>query len=389
MFFNLHDEIGTSLRIIQVIPHVGNEASGPSYSGVRLSQSLALLNNEVLLLSVKDGQLKDNDQFSHRVYRKCSFPDKLWRSPRLLEALRTETKSASIVHSHGMWVMPNVYPGWATRRTAARLVISPRGTLSNWALSRSEYIKRLFWRLLQEPAIRHADCFHATAESEYEDVRRLGFCQPVCIIPNGIDVPEFIPKTAKDIRTLLFLGRVHPKKGIDILLHAWRAVMDRYSEWRLRIVGPDNEGYLPLMQKLAIDLKLERVEFAGPLFGEDKITSYREAELFVMPTHSENFGIVVAEALASGTPAIVTNGAPWAGLNTHSAGWWIDIGVDPLVACLEKTLAMAPHSLAGRGAAGREWMLSEFSWGRVATMMDGTYRWLLKGGEAPSWVKIH
>src|SRR5690606_30834270 len=96
-----------------------------------------------------------------------------------------------VLHNHSLWMMPNVYPGWATKRTLnIPLVVSPRGTLSPWALNRSRWKKKMFWHLLQKPAIRHAACFHATAESEYHDIRRIGFDQPICIIPNGIHIPH-------------------------------------------------------------------------------------------------------------------------------------------------------------------------------------------------------
>jgi len=293
----------------------------------------------------------------------------------------------SIVHSHGLWQMPNVYPGWATKHCQTPLVISPRGMLSTWALNYSKWSKRVFWSLVQGPAISHAACFHATAESEYEDIRRMGLQQPVSIVPNGIDVPEYVEKPDHANKTLLFLGRIHPKKGIDNLLRAWAAVMDRHLEWSLCVAGVDEIGYLNHLRVLARELKLKRVKFTGPLFGIDKLTAYRMAHLYVLPTHSENFGMTVAEALAAGTPAIVTKGAPWAGLEQHHAGWWIDVGLDPLVACLERALACTLKDLVTMGLLGRRWMLQDYSWEKVGSMMHGTYLWLEQGGETPRWVR--
>ena len=133
---------------------------------------------------------------------------------------------------------------------------------------------------------------------------------------------------------------------------------------------------------------LKRVVFRGPLFGEEKLQAYREADLYVLPTHSENFGITVAEALAAGTPTIVTHGAPWAGLAEHGAGWWIDVGVEPLVACLEKALSTSPQCLGEMGKAGHEWMKRDFSWERISAQFLVTYRWMLTGGEPPPWVRF-
>jgi glycosyltransferase involved in cell wall biosynthesis len=374
------------MRIIQIVPHISNEASGPSYSVVRLPQSIALLDNDVLLMSVSDVHLPDNGHFSHLVFPKAAFPPKLCRSPQLYNELGRKSMNADIVHSHSLWELPTVYPGWVTKGNSSNLVISPRGTLSIWALSRSALRKRVFWKIIQEPSMRHASCFHATAECEYDDIRRAGFRQPICIIPNGVDVPELVSKPSSKIRTLLFLGRLHPIKGVNILLHAWHAVMGRFPGWQLRIVGPDNDGYLAEMRSLAAELNLMRVEFAGALFGEDKLHAYRTADLFVLPTHSENFGMTVAEALAAGTPAIVSKGAPWSGLVATGAGWWIDIGKDSLVACLEEALLSSTSDLTKMGLRGRNWMKRDYSWDHVGQRMADTYKWILHGGNKPEWV---
>jgi glycosyltransferase involved in cell wall biosynthesis len=293
-----------------------------------------------------------------------------------------------------MWQMNAVYPGWAAKGRKAKLVVSPRGAFSTWAMNHGSRFKRIFWPLIQHPALVQASCFHATAESECEDIRRLGFKQPVAIIPNGIDVPEFAQKKPCDLRTLLFLGRIHPKKGLDVLLRAWAAVMDRFPDWQLLVVGTDTGygtrgGYLEQLKALAAKMEMKRVEFVGPLYGEAKFSAYREADLFVLPTHAENFGMTVAEALAAGTPAIVTKGAPWQGLQTSGSGWWIDIGVDALAASLAVAMAQPPEELTRRGFNGREWMIREFSWHELGKKMDQTYQWLIEGGERPAWVRIN
>jgi glycosyltransferase involved in cell wall biosynthesis len=257
------------------------------------------------------------------------------------------------------------------------------------ALKYSSLSKKVFWSLVQGSAVRHASCFHATAEKEYEDIRSAGLrSQPVCIIPNGVEVPELKSKPQTGRRTVLFLGRIHPIKGVDILLEAWRALSHRFPEWDLRIAGPDDHGCLPRMQMLAKKLNLKRVEFCGQLYGEAKLEAYREADLFVLPTRSENFGATVAEALAAGTPVIVTKRAPWPDLERYKAGWWIEIGLDPLVGCLEEAMKEPAASLAQRGARGREWMMREYSRANVGKMMRQAYHWLVYGGETPDFIKL-
>lgn len=378
------------MRVIHIVPAITEEASGPSYSVPRLCESLIGTGVDVQL-AVLDWASAPVGLPYLKPFPLGLGPRRLGVSPSMRRWLEAEADSGRVdlIHNHSLWMMPNVYSGRACRKGRCRLVVSPRGTLSAWALGRSALRKKIFWHLLQAPALREAACFHATAESEFEDIRRLGFRQPVCILPNGIDVPplEETPKGGR--RQLLFLGRIHPKKGIDVLLRAWQAVEQRFPDWDLLIAGPDNGGYLRAMQALAAQLRLERVVFRDPLFGEEKLRAYRAASLFVLPTHSENFGMTVAEALAAGTPAIVTRGAPWAGLAEQGAGWWIEIGVAPLIACLEQALAASPQRLRDMGRVGHEWMKRGYSWYGIGGQFLATYRWLLDGGETPAWVRLN
>jgi glycosyltransferase involved in cell wall biosynthesis len=176
------------------------------------------------------------------------------------------------------------------------------------------------------------------------------------------------------------------EKGVDNLLRAWQVVSRGFPEWQLKIVGPDSGGYLSKMKALKEKLRLKRIEFVGALYGEKKIEAYRNAELFVLPSPSENFGISVAEALSVGIPVIVTKGTPWRNLESLGAGWWIDIGVDPLVACLEVALSKPRDILKAMGIRGREWIRIEFSWTEVTRKMIETYQWILRGGSKPDWI---
>lgn len=376
-----------SIRITHIVPAIANEASGPSYSVVRLCESVISQGQEVTLAALDWAPIASPPLFL-KVFPLGLGPRRLGRSPAMAGWLDRQAlgKSVDILHNHSQWMMPNVYPGWVSRRHSIPLVVSPRGTFSAWAFTQGSFVKQWFWPLVQAPSLRVTTCFHATAMSEYEDIRRLGFHQPVAVIPNGIDIPDLKEQPQGKYRTLLFLGRVHPIKGLDLLLPAWQTIQYRFPDWRLRIVGPDNGGYLAQMQTLAKKLALTRIEFAGAVYGQQKWQVYRDADLFVLPTYSENFGMAVAESLAAGTPAVVTKGAPWQGLETQGAGWWIDIGLDPLVAALEQALAGSPAVLEEMGQRGRVWMMRDYSWQHIGQQMAATYCWLLHGGCRPDWV---
>lgn len=376
------------MKVIEVVPNISEEASGPSYSVPRLSASLAQLGVDVRLHVLAPAPGAENSYRMH-VHPRCRLLWRLGISPAMRRALRREADEVNVIHNHSLWMMPNIYPALAARGKPCRLITSPRGTLSAWALARSSLRKRLIWLLGQGRALRDSHCFHATAENEYQEIRQAGLRGPVAIIPNGIDVGPEVIRPERGPRRLLFLGRIHPKKGIDVLLKAWSQIEPRFPEWELRIAGRDEQQYQARMQELSTSLGLKRVSFPGPVYGEKKAEEFRNAQLFVLPTHSENFGIAVAEALSWGLPAIVTKGAPWAGLEEKGCGWWIEQGVAPLVESLVSALALSPRQLGEKGQRGRLWIEQDFSWERVGRMMYETYNWLLGGGPSPSWVVVN
>jgi len=373
--------------IVHTLPAIGIEASGPCYSVPRLCDSLiaAGVRTKLAVLDWLPGI--EAPAYVER-FPLGSGPRRLGRSPAMARWLieQVQSKRVDAIHNHGLWMAPNVYPGRARQAGDVRLVVSPRGTVAQWAMNHHRWRKWVMWQLGQGYTLKRADAFHATANSEYEDIRRLGFKQPVCVVPNGIEVPGLVPKPAGGRRRLLYLGRIHRKKGIDLLLRAWRAVQGRIPDWELVIAGPDDGGELPRMQRLASELRVERVSFPGPVYGEEKLALYRSAHVYVLPAHSENFAMTVAEALAAGTPAIVTRGAPWRGLVDKDCGWWIEIGVDPLIECLEKALALPHTRLAQMGENGRVWMAQEFSWRAIGQRMKAFYQFLLGCGPRPAFV---
>lgn len=375
--------------IVHTLAAMDHEAAGPSYTVPRLCEALIALGRHTRL-AVLDWVPGSHSPHYVQRFPLGWGPRRLGRSPAMARWLRQQVKGGAvpILHNHGLWMMPNVYPGRVRRAGDTRLVVSPRGTVSEWAMQHHRWRKRVMWHLGQAATLKRADGFHATAESEYEDIRRLGFRQPVAVIPNGIDVPPLESKPAAGRARLLYLGRIHKNKGIDLLLRAWQVIAPRFPDWELVIAGPDEGGELDRLKSLATALQLTRMSFLGPVYGAEKWALYRSAHLYVLPTHSENFAMTVAEALAAGTPAIATRGAPWSGLVENDCGFWIDIGVDPLVACLEQALALPRERLAQMGACGHAWMAREYGWESIAQRMAGFYDWLVHGGEQPAWVRV-
>jgi glycosyltransferase involved in cell wall biosynthesis len=247
------------------------------------------------------------------------------------------------------------------------------------------------WYTAQRSAVGAASCLHATSEQEYWEIRNFGLRQPVAVVPNGVDVSCF-PNVMRDRdnggRTILYLGRIHPKKGVDRLISAWGELENKWPDWKLRVIGPDEGGYLNRLRVQTRELGLSRVTFEKPVFGEQKSAAYRTADVFVMPTLNENFAMTVAEALSQETPVICTKGAPWQGLEENRCGWWIDHGKDALTGALRDAMSKTSDELATMGIRGRAWMLKNFSWRSIASEMSSVYRWLSGQGSIPNCVRL-
>ena len=373
-----------SIDCVHVVPHIHDEASGPSYSVPRLCQSLAARGHQVRLICLAAGGQLPGVELE--VHAQWAHPRGFAVSPSLARALRRHADAADIVHNHSLWSMANVAAGWSVPGRRAKLVTSPRGTLSRWALDHSRWLKRGLWPL-QRRALVRADLLHATSQTELEEIRALGLRAPVTVVPNGVDIPLLPPtRVIKPLRTLLFLSRIHPKKGIDQLLAAWQSLQGQHPDWQLVIAGRGDVEHVSAVTRLSANLALRRVEFPGPVYGADKSLAYASADLFVLPTHSENFGMVVAEALAHGCPSVVSRGAPWSGLNANACGWWVENDAAELASTLDQAMRLSDLERATMGANGRAWMQRDFSWDAVAQRMTEAYDWTLRGGPKPDHV---
>lgn len=289
-----------------------------------------------------------------------------------------------LVDVQGIWNYPSLVNLRHHRRTATPFIVTPHGMLDPWARSRSKFKKRLVRQWFEDQHLRSAACLRATAEMEADHFRSFGLSNPIAVVPNGVDTPPLPPKRQRiGRRRLLFLSRLHPKKGIPNLLRAWSALAPQRPEWELAIAGPDEVGHEAEMRAMAERLKLPRLNWIGPVEGTNKAELYRSSDLFVLPTYAENFGLVVAEAMAHGVPVITTRHAPWSGLEIHRCGWWIELSDAALLDSLLDATARPAADLEEMGARGHAWMEKDFSWQGVADQMRDVYRWVAYGGSKP------
>lgn len=387
------------MRSIHVAASVAPQFGGPAYNVTRLIASLRDSGAPAELHAVKEWggsgpasldagvvpQLYSQDFANTPVLRRLCL------SRAMLSRLSLEARHADILHSHGLWLMPNLYAAIASHSAGKPLILSPRGMLAAEALKVSAWQKHLFWRLFQQRAAEGAACIHATSESEYSDIRRAGLLAPVAIVPNGIDLPDLArpPRKTRSPRTLLSLGRLHPIKGLDRLVSAWGEIESSFADWRLVIAGDGDPSYRQELEAQARRLGSQHVHFVGARTGAAKNAAFAEADIFVLPSLSENFATTVAEALAAGVPVVASQGSPWAGVRDNGCGWWVDAGPSNLAKALTSAMTLSTAELANMGARGRAWMARDYSWTRIATELLAVYEWLGGRGERPQCVQVN
>lgn len=378
------------MSIVHTVNSLRADHGGPSRSVTALCSHLAGAGEVVDLVAYRsrEGEPPPVLPADPRVRVRLAEPEPAWRG--LLArgstfARAVEAGDAEVIHDHGLWMPSNQAAARAARRLGMPLVVSTRGMLTRWALRQSPWKKRGAWALYQGRTLRTAALLHATAEAEVEDIRRAGLLQPVMVLPNGVDIPDGErPLPDGRIRRALFLSRIHPGKGLLNLAEAWAQV--RPGGWELVLAGPDEGGHRAEVEARARALGLNDIQWAGEVDDAAKWDLFRSADLFVLPTFSENFGIVVAEALAAGVPAITTTGAPWRELDERRCGWWTEVGVAPLAAALREATSLNDATRAAMGERGRALVEERYSWSYVAGQMRATYGWLRGRNERPGCV---
>ena len=391
------------MRVLHAITDISVRCGGPSRSVQGLVAGLNRVGVEAWLFTLCRGDEPWVDGVSHFV------------NGEPFECTANRIKP-DIVHLHGIWSLALHGCAVICRRWNIPYVIAPRGMLEPWSLKQKWLKKRIARWLYQDRDLKCAAALHATAESEAEQFRRLGFKNPGIISPNGVNVPNFDignkqstlelqlkTRANADVRRALFVSRMHPKKGVLELVEAWGALNNStcstcssaaealakeatwLKNWKVELVytvsGEFEKEYEAKVKKRVAELGLQdQFIFTGALNDEEKWKAYARAELFVLPTYSENFGIVVAEALWSGVPVITTKGTPWQDLEDRKCGWWIDLpdeGSTPfswptLVDTLRVAVEMPDAERREMGMRGRRLVDEKYTWdASVRAMHEG------------------
>jgi glycosyltransferase involved in cell wall biosynthesis len=389
------------MRVLHVTPYYEPAFvyGGPTYSVPLLCRALAQAGADVTVLTTDaNGESNLDVPLGTPVVRDGvtvlyfprTQPGSIFRSPALRKACRDLLPSHDIVHVTGVWT----YPAWVATRAAYRVgkpyIVSPRGMLMPWELQHKGWKKRPFFQLSEYPRLKRSAGIHCTAPGEMRAMTDLGLGKLSFLIPNALDLEVFqkMPERGAFRERLgispagvllLFVGRLHPKKGIDLTLQTFERLAGNHPHLHLALIGPDENHYASSIPIWAQQRGLAgRVHLTGQLDGDRRLSAYADADLLLLLSESENFGMSVAEAMASSIPVVVTQGV---GISS-----WIADGAEGLVvphdldsaAAAVESLVLDPTVRTSMGTKGRRLVEREFSPDEVGGRMVQVYDKLLR-----------
>ncbi|MDN7152352.1 glycosyltransferase [Paraburkholderia sp. WS6] len=308
---------------------------------------------------------------------------------------------AALVHTHGIWMHPSADVVAWRRKYRKPHLISPHGMLDRWILNRSKLKKWLALAAYERAHLQGATCFHALSLEEAHGIRAAGFSQPIAIIPNGVEMPDVAVHTRpswwddslQGKRLLLYFGRLHPKKGLDNLLLAWKSLIQAGSlDQRLVLVigGWGDQSYIDQLHRIVDGRAADyRVRFVGPQFEEAKWQTYAMCDGLILPSFSEGLPMVPLEAWSVGVPCALTNQCNLPEAFVTGAAFRIEADVEDIKRFLLKFGATEQGELSAVGERGRALVVERFVWSYVAQQMASVYRWLIGDGERPDFVVNH
>lgn len=361
------------LRIIHYIPSIDRMAGGTSTYMQVLGKELGKMAEVHIITHISEHPLLIDNCKIHYVPSYVPFNGNFRNEVNsLFDVIKPD-----LVHINCCWMPACALVQKIAQKHNLKVVLTPHGMLEPWIIKRHYWTHKLPALLLyQKSAIEKADCLQATAESEKQNLLQLGYNSNIKIVKLGIDAERITIKTSwKKTKQLLFLSRVHVKKGINYLIEAADILREELQGYKILVAGEGNADYVTSLKQQIMDKGLQDIiQLIGGVYGDKKWELFQASDFFVLPTHSENFGLAIAESLASGTPVITTVGTPWNDLNSSNSGAWIEIGTQPLVNALRRFLTLSDEELETMGKNGRKLIETKYSAKVMAEEMKEIYQ---------------
>ena len=373
------------MKILSFVSSIDLSSGGPSRSVPMLVKGLAELGVDITLMTIHSENM--NIHALEGTTAKLKVLEPSFSQKEIAQYLRDE--KLHLIQIQSMWDLPYHKVMVEARKQGIPYIVTPRGMLEPWSLSQKKWKKKLAWWIYQRNDVQKAACVFTTAKMEANHVSELGITTFKSVIPNGIETDAYPCKTSIDVvkKQVLFLSRVHVKKGIELLFEVWKLIHPDYADWQLLVIGNGEAEYIHSLENRVETLGLkDSVKILPPVFGDAKIKVYQESALFCLPSYSENFGMVIAEAMSCGTPVITTTNCPWNILNDTKTGWCIDLSVENIESTLREALAMSPVDLYEMGQKASKMIYDNFDYRCVTRNTLRLYEWLLNGGEKPEFI---
>lgn len=379
------------MKICLFTTTIDKNSGGPSRSVPILAKGLSTIGIDTTLLTCSSPQMNSHLLDNSGVTLKVVSPAISFNE------LETEILSGNydLIHGQNLWNPLYSKMAKIARKHNIPYMMTPRGCLEPWAYQGQGFMKSLKKKaamlLYQKRDLQKAACILTTAKMEADNVRFIGVKSPIAIIPNGIDVSEykcrtldFKPSVKKQI---LFLSRIHQKKGIEFLINAWVLLKHKYPEWNVVIAGNGEQTYINQLNTIISNNGLkDSITIIPPVFGEVKHKLYCESSLFILPTYSENFGMVIAEAMSCGVPCITTNGTPWQELNEKNLGWCIDLSQENLLHTISTAIDLGQDILFDMGQRCSQHIYNTYQYTEVALKNKAVYEWIVNGSKKPHYI---
>ena len=384
-----------NIKILHVTASLSPEWGGPTKVVVELTEALARKGIDITIFTpVRKGdevKIKPPKGVNLQLFNQ-GFLSKWWTSysPDLARNIQWGAYKFDLIHIHEIWHYANFASYHAAKKAGKPYIITIHGLLDPWCLNYKAFKKKIYSLFIQRRILREASAIHAITNEEVKHIRTFGIDNSIVMIPNGIDPKEFInlppreelesfyPKI-KGKRIILFLGRIHPKKGLDLLAKAFEKIAREWDNAYLMIVGPDSEGYKIKIEKmLESEGVLNRVIFTGMLSGRKKLIVLGGADIFALPSYSEGFSMAILEAMICKLPVIITKQCNFPEVTEVGAGNEIDPNVEQLTGALGNLLGN-PQLCKKMGENGKRLVLEKFTWDKIADKMIQFYEEILNG----------